>query len=79
MTLRDRLFTFSTLAMLVYLGFYIFGLAMGVYAPGDVPYFTIPAAVFAVIFVAQLVGAHRDSSRKGMTREERHLRETRGF
>ncbi len=79
MTFRDRLFTFSTLAMLVYLGFYVFGLVMSVYAPGDVPYLTLPAVVFAVIVVAQFVLARRNAGRNAMTPEARHLRETRGF
>jgi len=79
MELRDRLSTFFTLAMLAFLGFYVFGLVLGVYAPGDVPYFTIPAVVFAVIIVGQFVMARRNASRNAMTPGARHLRETRGF
>ena len=76
---RDRLSTFFTLAMLAYLGFYVFGLVLGVYAPGDVAYFTIPAVAFTVIIVVQVVRSRRGASGNAMTAEARHLRETRGF
>ena len=79
MALRDRLFTFSTLVMLVFLSFYVFGLVMGVYAPGDVPYFTVPAIVFAVLVLAQRLKTRRDPHKNAVTPEARHLRETRGF
>ena len=81
MEFRDRLTQILWLAMLTYLGFYVFGLVMGVYAPGDVPYLTIPAILFAVAVVVQAVAARRAGAeaQDDVTRETRHLRETRGF
>ena len=79
MDLSNRLSTFLTLAMMVFLGFYIFGLVMGVYTPGEVLYFTIPAILFAVLVVVLFARARRNSPKSPRTAEARHLRETRGF
>jgi hypothetical protein len=70
------------LAVGAYLGFYVFGLVMGVYSPGDVPYFTIPAVVFAVGLVVLAVVGRRGEpgpDEEELTHRTRHLRETRGF
>lgn len=82
MTRHDRLMTVFWLAILAYLGFYVFGLIMSVYSPGDVLYFTIPAAIFAVLYVVHVFRSRRTSTREGydeLVRESQRLRETRGF
>jgi hypothetical protein len=83
MTNRDRLTTAVNLAMAAYLGFYVFGLVMSVYAAGDVLYFTIPAAIMAAVLLAQMVHDRRAATGApavdGVTRRSRQLRETRGY
>ena len=82
MTPRTRLTTFAVLSAGVFLGFYLFGLVMGVYSPGDVLYFTIPAVVAVILLVLYVVRARRAPSPGAddpLTRTTRHLRETRGF
>jgi hypothetical protein len=82
MIVPNRLSTGFWLAGLGFLGFYLFGLIMGVYSATEVPYFTIPAGVVAVAFAIYLARGGRpgaaDSADAGI-RESRHLRERRGF
>jgi hypothetical protein len=82
MTVSNRFSTGLCLAGLGFLGFYLFGLIMGVYSATEVPYFTIPAGVIAVAFAIYLARGGRpgaaDSSDQGI-QESRHLRERRGF
>lgn len=78
----DRVSNVFWLGGLAYLGFYVFGLVMGAYSPGEVLYFTIPAAVFAVAFVVRLVrggGVRAAVGYDRAVRASRHLRERRGF
>lgn len=82
MTHRSRLSTGFWLAGLTFLGFYVFGLIMGVYSPGEVLYFTIPAAVFAVAYLVHIIRNGRQIAAGGddeAVRESRHWRERRGF
>jgi hypothetical protein len=87
MNRRDRLVTAFWLAVLAYLGFYVFGLVMGVYAPGDVLYFTIPAGVLACALVLHVIRSRRAaaavratvSTDEGFARAEHKLREKRGW
>jgi hypothetical protein len=86
MSKSDRLSTAITLGIFAYLGFYVFGLVMGVYSPGDVPYFTIPALVFvAIVVVREIVSRLRRTDEDAsladdrLNHERRHWRETRGF
>jgi hypothetical protein len=79
MTFSHRISTALMLAGLAYLGFYVFGLVMGVYAPGDVPYLTIPAGVIAAASVAYLISSRRDGAVESEQFESRHQRERRGF
>ncbi|HEX2467575.1 MAG TPA: hypothetical protein VHJ54_05155 [Solirubrobacterales bacterium] len=82
MNLHDRLETILWLAVLAYLGFYVFGLIMGVYSPGEVLYFTIPAAVLACAYVVHAIRSRRAARDRGddeSLREAQRLRETRGF
>lgn len=82
MNTRDRLSTGFSLGVLAYLGFYVFGLVMGVYSVTDVPYFTIPAILLALAFLVHIVRGGRKQTGHGddaAIRESRHLREERGF
>ena len=82
MTTRDRLSTFLVLSAAVYLGFYVFGLVMGVYSPGEVLYFTIPALVMTILLVIYTVRARRaprPDADDPLVHTAQHLRETRGF
>jgi heme exporter protein D len=79
---NDRLMTAFWLAVLAFLGFYVFGLIMGVYSPGEVLYFTIPAAVLAILYVVHVVRSRRAINRgkyDEVIRESQRLRERRGF
>jgi threonine/homoserine efflux transporter RhtA len=80
MSFSDRLSTALSLGALAYLGFYIFGLIMGIYSPGEVIGFTIGAAA-AAFYVVQVIRGRRasaESSEEAM-REAHRLREERGF
>ena len=85
MSKSDRVSTVITLGIFAYLGFYAFGLVMGVYSPGDVPYFTIPAVLMVGFVVVREIASRLRGDRKdpltgdAVSRESRHLRETRGF
>jgi hypothetical protein len=82
MTVRDRLPTFLFLSVAVYLGFYVFGLVMGVYSPGEVWYFSIPAvgmAAFLVVAIYRERRARRAPAADPVTQAAHRLRETRGF
>ena len=85
MSKSDRVSTAITLGIFGYLGFYAFGLIMGVYTPGEVPYFTIPAlALIGFVVIREIVSRLRRPDDRPLTRdpineETRHLRETRGF
>lgn len=69
--------------MLAFLGFYVFGLVMGVYTPGEVLYFTIPAVLAAAAYIVHIILYRRTVKAYGYDREAMHdaqrLRETRGF
>jgi hypothetical protein len=82
MNTNKRLSTWLALGVCAYLGFYVFGLIMGVFSPGEVPYFTIPAVLFVVLGIVQFVRTRRKATQAAsdpLTRQSRHLRETRGF
>lgn len=86
MNRRDRLVTAFWLAVLAYLGFYVFGIVMRVYAPGDVLYFTIPAGLFACALVVHAIRSRRAASARAaaradeeFARAEHRLREERGW
>jgi hypothetical protein len=69
MSVNDRLSTIITLAASVYLGFYVFGLVMGVYSPGEVPYFTIPALLLVgVLAVLAVAGRRRSTTARAASR-----------
>jgi len=72
------------LAALAYLGFYVFGLVMGVYSPGQVPYLTIPAGLMVLALVAVGLRTRHDPGDHDLLEDEalhesRRMREQRGF
>ena len=73
----------ALLAALAYLGFYFFGLIMGVFSPLELAGFTIAAAVMVVGIVAISLRARFAKSEAELTDEEarkaQSLRERRGF
>jgi hypothetical protein len=77
-----RLSTVSFLAGMAYLGFYVFGLVLGVYSPGEVPYLTIPAALIVIASVAYLIHERRTPAAEADEEAlvaSRRRREERGF
>ena len=83
MTLRESLNRLALLAALAYLGFYVYGLVMGVFAPFELLGFTILAVVFTAAFVVHMVRLRRAMKTPGahekMMREAHVYRERRGF
>ena len=78
---RDRLTTAFLLAAGAYLGFYVFGLVMGVFSPGEVLYFTIPAGILVLVLAVLLIRKRRGAppAEEEAIRDEHRLREKRGF
>lgn len=76
---------FVLLAGFAYVGFYIFGIVMDVFAPGDIPLFTVIAFVVVVGGVLHLLRARRaveeedPEDRRERMREQHELSERRGF
>ena len=83
MQLVDRLSRLFLLAGLAYLGFYVYGLVMGVFSPTEMIGFTVLAALFAAAFVVHVVRvkrAMRDPQEHDRIMRELHAqRERRGF
>jgi len=78
--------TLSRLALLLglaYLGFYVYGLIMGVFSPLELWGFTVLALVFAAAFVVHMVRLRRAMRTPGaheqLMREAHVYRERRGF
>jgi hypothetical protein len=80
--ISDRVATVLSLAAAAYLGFYVFGLVMGIYSPGEVIGFTIAAAAMVVLLLAigirNRLGAKEGEGEEAL-REEHRIRERRGF
>jgi hypothetical protein len=68
---------------LVYLGFYGFGLVMGVFAPGEMIGFTIVAALIVVAYAVHAIRLNRraedPAERAAIMRELHDQQERRGF
>jgi TRAP-type C4-dicarboxylate transport system permease large subunit len=73
----------ALLLALAYLGFYVYGLIMGVFSPVELLGFTILAVVFAAAFIIHMIrlrhvmktpGAHEE-----LMRQAHVYRERRGF
>lgn len=81
--LRPSIARLVLLVGLAYLGFYVFGLVMGVFSPGEVVGFTVVAvAVICVTAVHALRmrrAAEDRETRSEELRELHRLRERRGF
>ena len=73
------------LGLLAYLGFYVFGIVLGVFSPGDLIGFTILAVVFAVLFAFHTRRTQHalrnvdDPSHEALTKAETKQRAKRGF
>jgi hypothetical protein len=70
------------LAALGYLGFYVYGLIMGVFSPGEMLGFTVVAAVCvisAIVHAVRFKRAMNGPDRERITRELQKFRETRGW
>jgi hypothetical protein len=76
----SRLFV---LAGLAYLGFYVYGVVMGVFSPVELIGFTFLALLFAGVFVVHVTRVRRamriPEERAAMMREAHVHRERRGF
>jgi membrane protein implicated in regulation of membrane protease activity len=83
MKLVDRLGPLFVLAGLAYLGFYVYGLVMGVFSPTEMIGFTVLGVFFAAVFVLHVVRvrrAMRDPEQHDRIMHELHTqRERRGF
>jgi len=73
----------ALLAALAYLGFYVYGVVMGVFSPFELIGFTILALVFAAAFIVHVVRFRRAMRTPGeheaLMREAHVYRERRGF
>ncbi len=83
-SLRRTLRVLVPLALLGYLGFYVYGIVLGAFSPGELIGFTILAVVFTAGLAAYALRLRRlppepvDPS-SAQARAERALRERRGF
>lgn len=82
--LRRTLGILIPLALLAYLGFYLYGIILGVFSPGELIGATILAVVFTVGLFAYALRLRRsppesDPRLSAQARAERALRERRGF
>jgi hypothetical protein len=73
------------LGLLAYLGFYVFGIVMGVFSPTERWIFTIPAAVFVILYVLysrrvrQAIDDPSDPRHEATVHAARDQREKRGW
>jgi len=83
MTFIGNLTRLALLAALGYLGFYVYGLIMGVFFPVELFGFTILAVVFTTAFVVHMVRLRRAMNTPGqheaIMRQAHVYRERRGF
>jgi hypothetical protein len=83
MTLLGNLSRLALLGALGYLGFYVYGLVMGVFSPFELVGFTILAVVFAAAFTVHVVRLRRAMKTPGhheaLMRQAHVYRERRGF
>ena len=81
----DALSTMSRLVLLgglVFLGFYVFGLIMGVFAPGEMVLFSAIAVGVVVVYAIHAVRLRRpmdEDEERALRRELSQQRERRGF
>jgi hypothetical protein len=83
MRLLSRLALVFVVAGLAFVGFYVYGLVMGVFSPVELIGFTILAVFFTALFVIHVVRVRRamrtPEDRAAMMREAHVYRERRGF
>lgn len=83
MTFLGNLTRLALLAALAYLGFYIYGVIMGVFSPTELLGFTVLAVAFAAAFVVHMIRIRRAMKTPGqheaIMREAHVYRERRGF
>jgi mannose/fructose/N-acetylgalactosamine-specific phosphotransferase system component IIC len=85
MDLRTKIVTLIWLGMLGFLGFYVYGLVLGVFSPFELVGFTVMAVVFAVLFMFHARRTRRaihdesHPSHDEMARTARRQLEKRGF
>jgi membrane protein DedA with SNARE-associated domain len=82
MNVIGRLSTLLWLGVLGYLGFYGYGLVMGVFSPGELIGFTVVAIALAAMYIVRAVRvqrAMRDHRHDALMRGVHRMRETRGF
>jgi TRAP-type C4-dicarboxylate transport system permease large subunit len=83
MTLLGNLGRLALLAGLGYVGFYVYGVMMGVFSPVELIGFTILAVVFTAAFILHQVHLRRAMKTAGeheaMMRQAHVYRERRGF
>ena len=79
----QRLTRLALLIALAYLGFYVYGLVMGVFTPFGLVGFTILAVVFTAAFIVHMARLRRAMRTPGeheaLMREAHVYRERRGF
>jgi hypothetical protein len=83
MTSFGNLTRLALLVALAYLGFYVYGLIMGVFSPFELLGFTILAVVFAAAFIVHMIRLRRamrtPGAHEALMREAHVYRERRGF
>lgn len=82
MKLLDLASRLLLLGAFAYLGFYVYGLVLGVFSPGEMIGFTILAVICVVAGVVhgiRIRRAMRGSDRDRITHELQKYRETRGW
>jgi mannose/fructose/N-acetylgalactosamine-specific phosphotransferase system component IIC len=85
MDLKARISILTLLGMLAFLGFYLYGLVLGVFSPGELIGFTIMAVVFAALYLfharraRQALRSGDDPAHETIARSEAEQREKRGF
>jgi len=83
MTFLGNFSRLALLGALGYLGFYVYGLVMGVFSPFELLGFTVLAVVFAAAFVIHTVRIRRAMKTPGqheaIMRQAHVYRERRGF
>ena len=82
MKFRDNLNRLFLLGALAYLGFYVFGLVIGVFSPTAVVGLTVLAVAFAIIATIHAVRIRRAMTgpdRAAVARDLHKFRERRGF
>lgn len=83
MTFLGNLSRLALLGALAFLGFYVYGLVMGVFSPFELVGFTVLAVVFAFAFAVHMVRIRRAMKTPGqheaIMRQAHVYREQRGF